>query len=485
MNKTIERIIFWMLPIIVFSMLITKGVTFFMVNSNRFIFDIDHALFYLKTPLIFNDGNLNDLLPDYAFTLLSNSFLISIIPFLFAFFMTKHGFKLYLLFTIIILCKTIPYCLNNIKFGELKYFTSQFSDIYENEYVKPNIPQITTGEKRNLILIFLESLEITATSKNVGGAMNENYLPSLTNIALYRQNISFSEPSKLNGAHSLTGTTWSTGGIVAATSGITLKPLLFQNPFNKEEFLNNTVTIFDILHVNNYYQACLIGTYKEFGGEYDYFKIHKVNKILGAEEIRNNKLNYRHLFGIDDSILYDFSKKALLDLGNKNSPFALYLFPTDSHLPGFLPDNYKRKYKKRYSDTLLYTDEKLSDLLDWIRKQPFYNNTTIVLIGDHPLNDNMNYYDEIPDNYQRKVFFIIINASEKASKQELYHRREFSTLDAFPTILQALGFEGEIKKLGLGRNLFYNQKTLIEKYGLAELNLELKKRSRYYEKNLY
>jgi phosphoglycerol transferase len=108
-----------------------------------------------------------------------------------------------------------------------------------------------------------------------------------------------------------------------------------------------------------------------------------------------------------------------------------------------------------------------------------------IRLGDHPLNDNMNYYDEIPDNYQRKVFFIIINASEKASKQELYHRREFSTLDAFPTILQALGFEGEIKKLGLGRNLFYNQKTLIEKYGLAELNLELKKRSRYYEKNLY
>ncbi len=71
-------------------------------------------------------------------------------------------------------------------------------------------------------------------------------------------------------------------------------------------------------------------------------------------------------------------------------------------------------------------------------------------------------------------------------KQRIQNQpREFSTLDVFPTILASIGSKIEGNKLGLGVNLFSNEKTLVEKMGLKKLNVELEKRSKFYEDNFY
>ena len=59
----------------------------------------------------------------------------------------------------------------------LKY-TKQDSTIYEDNYVDGRDVAITfPKEKRNLIYIFLESMEMTYSDQSVGGAMSENYIP--------------------------------------------------------------------------------------------------------------------------------------------------------------------------------------------------------------------------------------------------------------------------------------------------------------------
>ena len=57
-------------------------------------------------------------------------------------------------------------------------------------------------------------------------------------------------------------------------------------------------------------------------------------------------------------------------------------------------------------------------------------------------------------------------------------------MDLYPTTLGALGAKIEGNRLGLGTNLFSNEKTLIEKYGVEYVNKELKKVSRFYDNSI-
>ena len=65
------------------------------------------------------------------------------------------------------------------------YYVSQQSAIYQEEYVDPLQAKITFPEqKRNLIYIFLESMENTYMSQDVGGALDRNTMPELTALVL-------------------------------------------------------------------------------------------------------------------------------------------------------------------------------------------------------------------------------------------------------------------------------------------------------------
>ena len=80
----------------------------------------------------------------------------------------------------------------------------------------------------------------------------------------------------------------------------------------------------------------------------------------------------------------------------------------------------------------------------------------------------------------KKVVNLIINPAVEHES----NNREYSTMDLYPTTLAALGANIDGNKLGLGTNLFSNEETLIEKYGLKYVNDELMKISRYYNNNI-
>ena len=84
-------------------------------------------------------------------------------------------------------------------------------------------------------------------------------------------------------------------------------------------------------------------------------------------------------------------------------------------------------------------------------------------------------------NFDRRIWNVFIHPQKNAKESK---NREFSTLDLFPSILSALGFSLPKGGLGLGRDLFGDKKTLVEKYGLNTLNLFIKRRSRFYQKEI-
>ena len=90
------------------------------------------------------------------------------------------------------------------------------------------------------------------------------------------------------------------------------------------------------------------------------------------------------------------------------------------------------------------------------------------------------YYENIPDNYERKTYVTFINSD----KPEPENWKLYSTMDLFPTTLSALGCEIEGGRLALGTDLFSDQPTLLEDFGEERMNDQLGLYSEIYQNSI-
>ena len=166
----------------------------------------------------------------------------------------------------------------------LKYINEE-STIYEDEYVDGSDVEITfPSQKRNLIYIFLESMEMTYADTSVGGAMDVNYIPELTTLSLENEN--FGTYGKLNGAYTVPGATFTMGGLVAQTSGIPINENIVSNDTlnsdwqSENNYVPGVYAIGDVLEQQGYNQEFLIGSNGKFAGRSSYFIGHGDYKIF-------------------------------------------------------------------------------------------------------------------------------------------------------------------------------------------------------------
>lgn len=115
-----------------------------------------------------------------------------------------------------------------------KFMGYQFkkSNFIEENYVSPKDVLLEFPDnKRNLIYIYLESMEMTYADKDSGGSFDKNYIPELSSLA--KKNINFSNTDNLGGAYVVGASTWTIAAMVAETTGLPLK-----TPFNGNLLLN-------------------------------------------------------------------------------------------------------------------------------------------------------------------------------------------------------------------------------------------------------
>ena len=354
------------------------------------------------------------------------------------------------------------------------------SSFIEDHYVDAgNVNLSFPDKKRNLIYIFLESMEMTYSDIENGGGFTYNMIPELTELA--EENECFSGDDKLNGAYVTYGTTWTMGGMFAQTSGLPLKILVEENSMSGESsFFPGITCIGDILAGQGYNQELLIGSEAVFGGRKLYFSEHGNYVMHDYDYAINNGIipkDYKVFWGYEDTKLFENAKNDLIELSQKDEPFNLTMLTVDTHFPdGYVCDLCVDKFKgNQYANVMACSSGQVKAFIEWIKKQDFYDNTTIVLCGDHTTM-NGDFCADISKDYERKVYSVVINpAVEKCRKESI----RYSTIDMFPTTLAALGVQIEGNRLGLGTNLFSNEKTLIEKYGTSEVDSQFKKKSAF------
>ena len=357
------------------------------------------------------------------------------------------------------------------------------SDFIEEHYAAPDSVSLTFPEKkRNLVYIFLESMETTFAEVEAGGKITEDFIPELSELA--HENINFSNDSGLGGAISLSGTTWTAAAMVSQTSGMPVKVMMTADAYGKDgAYLPGAVSIGEILEKEGYNQTLLVGSDAEFHGREPYFILHGNYTILDTDSLKaQGRLapDYREWWGFEDEKLFAFAKEELLRLSQQSEPFNLTLLTADTHFPdGYVCRQCEEKFDEQYANVLSCSSKQVWDFVSWIKEQPFYENTTVIIVGDH-LTMDAQFVDDTDEAYVRTVYNCIINSPTVPKNEK---NRAFATFDMFPTTLAALGVKIDGERLGLGTNLFSEKKTLCEEYGFEALDLELQKKSEYYNKN--
>ena len=388
-------------------------------------------------------------------------------------------------YVLIILLFSIVFALGQI--GLYTYIKNQVqrSNIFEEEYVTGESIEITfPEEKRNLIYIFLESMETTLISKENGGGWEYTIIPELEQLA--EENINFTNTEKLGGAMQASGTGWTVAGMVAQTSGVPLKTEVDGNAYSGySSFLPGVYSLGDILEREGYNLEVMFGSDASFGGRKDYFTIHGNYEIFDFyTAIEEGKMTEEDKvwWGFDDDDLFKWAKEEILELAEQDEPFNFIMLTADTHfVDGYLSENAGNQFETQYENVFAYSSKCVYEFVEWIQEQDFYENTTIVIVGDHIGMQTEFYEEHLEEEYTRTIYNVFINSAiQEANSQN----RQFSTLDIFPTVLASIGVEIEGERLGLGTNLFSGEQTLIEKYGYEFVNEELAKRSNYYNKYL-
>ena len=489
-KEILLKILYWVGEILTVFL---AGLSVLLALSVRWMFatwtnlSMDELVYHLTAPL---DGTNTDMIWDYVRVCAVPTILVIFFLILILIAWRKkekvHLFRgIINLVALVGIIVMLGYTWTELGVGDYLKDQNTESKFIEDEYVDPTDVEVVFPEqKRNLIYIFLESMETTYSDVDDGGAFDENVIPELTEIAQTNEDFSGADP-KLNGGYSLAGTTWTMGAMFAQTSGLPLNISISANDMDTQDsFFPGVTTLGDILSDAGYTQTLLIGSEAQFGGRKLYFQEHGNYEMEDYSYAIENGLipsDYKVWWGYEDQKLFEFAKEKLLQLSQGDEPFNLTMLTVDTHFEdGYVCEQCPTEYDTQYSNVMACSSRQVGEFLKWIQQQDFYENTTIVISGDHPTMDS-DYCAEIDQegNYDRRVFTAYINAAAYAQDQQ---ERTYSTFDNFPTTLAALGVQIDGDRLGLGTNLFSGTKTLLEEFGNSKVNAELKKKSEFIEK---
>ncbi len=443
---------------------------------------MDELVYHLNAPL---DGTNSDMIWQYVFKCIVPTIIILIVIGTIMVILKKKKKRIGYIYIIVLIASVAILLIYGYtawkKLDIVDYMSGQgkMSTFIDDNYVDAKDVILTFPEKkRNLIYIFLESMETTYSDEDDGGAFEKDVIPELTELA--QENEDFSGKSnKLNGGYSMPGTTWTMGAMFAQTSGLPLKISINANGMDTQDnFFPGITTIGDILSEAGYSQTLLLGSNATFGGRKLYFTEHGNYDIIdynyAMEQGWLSTEEYPVWWGYDDQKLFEFAKERLGELAAQDEPFNLTMLTVDTHFEdGYVCDKCDDKFEdNQYANVMACSSKQVAEFVEWVQQQDFYEDTTIVISGDHPTMDS-DFCEDVDESYTRKVYTAYINGG----KAELSNTRSYTTMDAFPTTLAAMGVQIEGNRLGLGTNLFSSEQTLTERFEMEKEEKELNKQS--------
>ncbi|MBR5598549.1 MAG: LTA synthase family protein [Alphaproteobacteria bacterium] len=355
-------------------------------------------------------------------------------------------------------------------FIHYEIYSRTVSNLFENEYLNPNEIEYKFPEKKkNLLLIYVESLEQNFSNEKV---YEKNLIPNL---------IKLQNEGEYSLEHrSLPGSDYSIAALVASKCAVPLRFNRQRDMWEAKFFLPNLKCFPEVLKDNGYQVKIIKAADIGFTNVDLFAKQHGFDEGIGVNEIKKDigDENWEDKLGtfggVSDRVLFEYAKSKI-EKFDKDKPFMLTLFSLDTHTPAPFLD---KKCKKEFDDTrdsFACTDKAVVEFIDWFKKTKYWDDTLVVVVGDHLLPSRMKGQEK---DRKRGIYNVFLNVPEglKIDKNKI-----FSTYDFAPTILDGLGVEMKPRGFGLGRSMFSDELSLMEKLGETQFKVRLIQKSKVYD----
>ncbi len=338
-------------------------------------------------------------------------------------------------------------------------------DYFVERYVHPEKVRITPTAPKNLVLIYVESLEASYSDREKFGS---DLIGKLTVL----EGQSFERFIQVPGAG------WTMAGIVASQCGLPLKNIFGgfdqgddvarSHHFNKmgkrmQTFLPNATCLGDILKSHGYQSVFIGGASGSFAGKAAFFGTHHYDEYFGKEELALAGLGQQEGAGwgyLDDQTL-NFARTLVKRLHESRQPFNLTILTLDTHGPdGLYSANCRQRGAEDYRGILTCNAGQIADFIDYMRRQGYLKDTNVFIMGDH-LSMKTPLSDQLPKE-ERFIYNKMIS-----NEKFVLNRGEICHFDIFPTLLEFAGFEIEGDRLGFGYSAINNSSVVIPS-GLVE-----------------
>ncbi|MHA4868227.1 sulfatase-like hydrolase/transferase [Duganella sp. PWIR1] len=350
-----------------------------------------------------------------------------------------------------------------------KYVTADFGpDYFGANYVRPDGVSVLAQKPKNLILIYVESLEQGYTSRPVFG---HDLLAPLTAL----RGTSFADYQQVP------GTGWTIAAMVATQCGVPLERVTIFDGNTQGQvlnsFLKNAVCLTDLLAQRGYRNVFMGGASTNFAGKDKFLSQHHYHEVHGKEEwlksgVASGDMNG---WGLYDADLFSRAKTRLRELSASHQKFNLTLLTVDTHEPeGHLSSDCARRGFDGFEGVVSCTAAEVADFVKYAQDNGYLEDTNIVILGDHlsrknPLTPQLS---QLPE---RTIFNSFISKDAPAP-----NRKQLLHFDLMPTILEFTGYAVEGGRMGLGYSGFNEHAEPPPPDRLAEMNQNLLNRSELY-----
>lgn len=234
---------------------------------------------------------------------------------------------------------------------------------HDNALLKTNRP--------NILLIMLESFSGNFIEPLGGEA---NVTPRLN--ALFKESIAF---TNLHASGTRTDS-----GIVATLGGYPAQPK--SRVMARPDKSLQLPSLPKKLKAAGYDLKFYYGGDEDFANMRSYLVGNGFESIVGEGDFANDEV--RTKWGVYDHVLFSTLEKDLREFSSSKDkkPFFKVALTLTSHEPFTIPTAPRfmgEDLLSRYKSSLHYSDNALGEFLDFVRAQPFWNDTLVILIADH------------------------------------------------------------------------------------------------------
>ena len=182
-----------------------------------------------------------------------------------------------------------------------------------------------------------------------------------------------------------------------------------------------------------------------------FFRTNGFDEIYAQENYPEEKI--ANHFGVQDDFMYDYALPILNQKHQEGKTFFTVLLSISNHPPYVVPPYFKPRSEKIEDQIVEYADWSIQKFMTAAAKQPWYDETVFVFLGDHGKMVG-NPENEIPESYNHIPFFIY---HKGVAAREM---KGFSgQIDIAPTLLGLLNMS--YTKNNFGKNLMQEERSSI------------------------